>query len=532
MDNPGLKKLITMYENLNYLDQYGGSIVILIFVSIIIFLFVSFCISKSNSQLLIDDWPNQRCSPAVIPFAGFITHPEGVSSFEYTQQNFTYCTQQILTSITAPIVSPLVYITSILNTISGSIVGSIQAIREMFLVIREAVMSFVNAIISRLVNIMIPLQQIILGGKDILNKMMGVMTTIMFSMLGAYYSLKSLLGAVAQFISNTLIALAIVIATLWALAAFPPAAAFSVPTAIAFSVVFLLTSIPFAVMLIMMKVILNVEGYPIPKLKCFDKNTQIVMNDGSKKPIPDIKVGEILCDNNEVTAIICVETEGSVMYWLHGILVSDSHIVNYRDKWLPVSKHPDAIKCVEYNEPYLYCLNTTNKTIVINNITFTDWDEIYSSDTEYKNSFLSKIFTDIKSSGLEVIHENLDGGFEESTPVKLANGEYRKIKEVKIGDKLVNGEKVYGIVEINGANVDRQYKFILGENIIEGGPNLVFYDSEKSKNSSTLEVTTKFKVEKKHRKLYHLLTDKKTFTICNIQFCDYNAAIDIFLEKL
>ena len=41
----------------------------------------------------------------------------------------------------------------------------------------------------------------------------------------------------------------------------------------------------------------------------------------------------------------------------------------------------------------------------------------------------------------------------------------------------------------------------------------------------------KVKSEKKHNKLYHLLTDTKTFYIGDIQFYDYNAAIDILLDK-
>ena len=32
-------------------------------------------------------------------------------------------------------------------------------------------------------------------------------------------------------------------------------------------------------------------------------------------------------------------------------------------------------------------------------------------------------------------------------------------------------------------------------------------------------------------KLFHLLTDKETFIINGIKFKDYNASIDIFLEK-
>ena len=514
------EKLMLMYTNLTFFDRFGGGLILFILITIIVALIVAYCITISNSEMIAEDWPNQRCNLSVIPFAGQITHPEGVTPSEYTQQNFEYCTQQILEGITAPAVSPIMYLVDLMNNVVKGFAAAIDAIRGVFDRIRKFVMALINNLISRLANIMIPMQKIILGSKDILSKTNGVMVTILYSALGGYYTLKSLFGAVAQFISNILIALAIIIVILWILP-------FTWGAAAGLTVGFLIIAIPFALLLIFMKVFLGVDGYKIPSVKCFDKNTGVPMNDGSTKIISEIKVGDLLANNNAVTGIIKVETLGSDVYYLDDIFVSDSHIVNYHGKWIPVSKHPDSLKCAEYNEPYLYCLNTSNKTILINNTIFTDWDEIYDQDIErvINNPYA-------KLNGLDLIHKQLDGGFAGNTLLQMASGEYRKIKDVLVGDKLANGEKVYGIVEINGANVSEQYEFILGENLtIEGGPNLVIYDSENSKKLSTLGFSNKVKLERKHRKLYHLLTDTKTIPIENIQFCDYNASIDIFLEN-
>jgi len=517
-------KLMLMYTNLTFFDRFGGGLILFILITIILALIVSYCITRSNSEMIAEDWPNQRCNLSVIPFAGQITHPEGVTPAEYTKQNFEYCTQQILAGITAPAVSPIMYIVNLMNSVVNGFSGSINAIRGMFDRIRNFVMALISNIISRIANIMIPMQKIILGAKDILGKTNGVMVTILYSALGGYYALKSLFGAIAQFISNILIALAVIIAILWAIVVIWPGALIKVAI---LTVLFLSIAIPTALMLIFMKVYLGVDGYKIPRLKCFDKNTCVPMNDGSTKIISEIKVGDLLANNNEVTGVIKVETAGSDVYYLDDIFVSDSHIVNYHGKWIPVSKHPDSIKCVEYNEPYLYCLNTSNKTIVINDTIFTDWDEIYEQDVE---RVIHNPYT--KLNGLDLIHKQLDGGFAGNTLLQMASGEYRKIKDLLVGDKLANGEKVYGIVEINGANVSEQCKYILGENLtIEGGPNLVIYDLENSKKLSTLGFSNKVKLERKHNKLYHLLTDTKTIPIGNILFCDYNASIDIFLEN-
>jgi len=47
----------------------------------------------------------------------------------------------------------------------------------------------------------------------------------------------------------------------------------------------------------------------------------------------------------------------------------------------------------------------------------------------------------------------------------------------------------------------------------------------------TFNKNNKKLLNKKHDKLYHLLTSKGSFYIGNIRFYDYNAAIDILLEK-
>jgi len=90
---------------------------------------------------------------------------------------------------------------------------------------------------------------------------------------------------------------------------------------------------------------------------------------------------------------------------------------------------------------------------------------------------------------------------------------------------------VYGKVTINGENMNEQFRFTFNdERVLEGGPNLILNEPN-MRFYSTLNVTNKVKLQKNHNKLYHLLTDKKIFSVKNIKFYDYNANIDIFLEK-
>jgi hypothetical protein len=501
-----LKNITKMYDKQNYFDQYGGSVILFIIITITVILLVSYFHTMINIQPIIDDWPNQRCNPTIIPFAGLITHPEGVSASEYTQQNFAFCTQNILSNITGTAVEPLTYATNALQKIADTIHQSIQSIRAMFDKVRTSMQDVSEEIMGRLMNIMSPLMQIIISFKDLIGKIQGSMTAGLFTLLGSYYTLKSLMGAIAQFIITILITLSVMVAAFWA---FP----FTWGAAIANTAIFVAIAIPMAIILAFMTDVLHVNaGYKIPKIKCFDKDTLITMNDGTQKKIIDIQTGDILSNNNVVTAKFKVTTEGSDIYELDDIIVSDSHIVKYNNIWIPASKHPYAVKCESYNESFLYCLNTSNKIIKINNYIFTDWDEIYE---ESLDRVLNNKLIPIKTR--KDIHKYLDWGFEESTNVKLVNGDYKQINKICINDVLENGEIVYGLVEIDGLDIDENVLYNLGENnIVEGYiPDLNIFREE-------IPVT--------NQKLYHLLTDKKTFKLGNMIIPDYNVAIDRFLE--
>ena len=520
MDSHGIENIKKMYEKVGYFDQYGGSVILFILVSIVLFLLISYCYIMINAQPIIDDWANQRCKPNVIPFAGLLTHPEGVSATDYTKQNFTYCTQNILSSISGFAVQPLTFATNMLSNIANQITSDLQSVRAMFDKVRNMITSITQEIMGRLMNIMIPLQQIIIGFKDLIGKIQGTMTAGLFTMLGSYYALKSLLGAIAQFIVTILITLAIMIVAFWLVP-------FTWGAAISSTVIFVAISIPMAFILAFMVDVLKVQtNLKIPKVKCFDKDTLIEMNNGEKKKIINIKVGDTLANNNKVTATFKVKREGSEMRKFGDIIVSDSHLIKYKGEWIRSFKHPEANKMLEYNEPYLYCLNTRNKNIIINGYEFSDWDEIDNVDK------INKVYDNkkIDINELKDIHRKLDGGFIGTTNIKLQDGSSKEIKDIVVGDILEGNNPVYGIVKIDGLDIE-QYKHNLGDCMeFEGGPNLIV-NVGAGKCLSTLSLESSKKWFCKDRYLYHLLTDSNLVKISNTTFYDYNASIDFFIEK-
>lgn len=515
--NEHLQNIKKMYDKLTYYDHYGGTLILFIVITIVVLLLVSYFQMMINVQPIIDNWPNERCKPGIIPFAGFINPPDGVSATDYTAENFTYCTQEILKSTTGAALQPLTFVTQFLQSFAEAIQQSIQSVRGMFNNVRNSMQNVSEEIMGRLMNIMIPLLQMIISFKDFGGKLQGTMTAGLYTLLGSYFTLKSLMGAIAQFIIIILITLAGLIAGLWILP-------FTWGAAIANTSIFVAIAIPMAIILSFMDKTLKVSGnYKIPSVKCFDKNTMLKMNDGNYKTIIEVCVGDILEDNNTVVSKIKVTRENSTMYKLHDIIVSDSHIVNYNNIWMKVSEHPQAIILDQdnYCEPYLYCLNTAQKRIKINGILFADWDDLYN------NKLFHKIFYGLRASQINIQNENelckyIHSGFSRDTPIVLCNGKTKDIQNVKVGDILSNGVVVYGIVEIDGNKLANQYDYNLGNNMFIQG-----YD---------INLKTKKTKIYKEEKLYHILTNTGLFDIKPslqynrvFQLRDYNYTIDQFL---
>jgi len=520
MDEPvnNTKMLKKMYDGLSYFDQYGSSLLLFIFVTIVLFLLVSYCYVLIYAQPIRDDWVRQRCNPYVIPFAGMINAPDGKSATEFTKENFNYCTQNIVRGITGNALQPLTFVTSMITDLFNAIQNAINTARAMFNKIRLQIRAIGEEIMGRIMSIMIPLQQMIIGVRDILAKMQGILTSGLYTLLGSYYTLSSLIGTIAALIVKILIGMAVLIASLWAVPFFWGAAA-------ANTAVFLAISIPMALILSFLSKKLGVKtGMKIPHLKCFDKLTPIRLQNGQYIAISDLNTGVVLWGDDIVTAIIKVTAAGSQMYRLGDIIVSDSHLVLFQGKWIKTEDHPDAIRVEDYDYPHLYCLNTASKCIRIGDHIFSDWDEITDLNIHKFEKALSKKQTSPFQS--KHIHEFFDGGFAEETNIELNDGKTRKISDIKVDDILKGGVKVYGFVVINGSSLINQHVYNLGKNkTIQGGVNLNFYLDDKIVSTMCVEDLNKTQIIPL-RKLYHLLTDIGTFYVNDVLFLDYNSAVD------
>ena len=520
MDNIG-KLINDFYIKKNYLDDYGGSVFMTILIFGVFFSLISYYHIMNNIDPIKADWVNQRCTPGVIPFAGLINPPkDGTSGFDYTSQNFTFCIQNILKEITAYAFVPINAFVNMFLEVFKEMKESISAMRNIFNSLRNKFKEMSQELFGRLLNIMIPIQNLFIGLKDIISKGHGIFTASLYTAIGGYMTLKAAIGTVFELIVVILIALTALIVILWIIP-------FTWGAAAAMSGIFVAIAIPMTIVAVMMDDVFDLHTSAIPgKPHCFTGDTTIKTEEGDVE-IKDLKVGNVLKNNTKVTATFKLSSKNQTMFVLHGVRVSGNHKVLHKFKWVKVEEHPDSILLENFNEPFIYCINTTNKTIKIGDQEFTDWDDMSTDELNEIRMRCSHMLPnhDFKP---KYLHTYLDSGFVKGTPIRLNNNKDAPIEEVKIGDILLNKEKVIGVVEIDASDVII-YKYFFNDKCFIGGPNIQIYDF----NLGILNTFKLLKHESRdvYKKLYHILTDKNTLTSNGVTFFDYNVAIEGFLEE-
>ena len=278
---------------------------------------MSFQSLSVNLDAIKDEWPQHRCNPMFMPFA---------SQFgEDTMTNFQGCVQNIVKDIIGYILKPIEYSLSLVGTLGSRFEGSLNSVRKMIDKIRNLAKSLFGQIYGVFLNILIEFQQMIISIRDMMSKMMGVMTTFLFLMDG---SVKTMQGV-------------------W-----------------------------------------NGPPGSLLRGMCFLPSTNIRLLDKRVIEMKDIEHGDILSGGEVVFATMKIKNtsvDGSHyltdLYEMRNIddireklVVSASHLVKHNDSFIQVYQHPDAKK-LDTNSDTLICLITNTHEIPIGEYVFGDWED-------------------------------------------------------------------------------------------------------------------------------------------------------------
>ena len=215
-----IKKL---YNKSGYFARFGQDVWFTIFTFLIFFFIFSYIYVFNQLKPIKADWLNKRCNPSVIPFAGIINKAPEETAFEFTQKNFVFCTQNILRSIIGKVFVPFYYMMNVITLTFVEFTKALVAIRGQFNKLRNSTTILSKALMGRLLNITAPIVTLIIAVKSLVGKLLGTFTASIYVLLGSYMGFKSLLLTIFEFIVKILYILVGVIAGLWATAWIFPA---------------------------------------------------------------------------------------------------------------------------------------------------------------------------------------------------------------------------------------------------------------------------------------------------------------------
>jgi len=119
-------------------------------------------------------WPEYRCNPLVMPFAGQL-------GFDATT-NFVHCVSQMQSQSMNFFLQPIHYMMSLMGGIGNKLSESMNFARRMQGWVRGKVGNLIGDIFGVFLNILIQIQRMIIKLKDMAMKIIGTMATILYIM--------------------------------------------------------------------------------------------------------------------------------------------------------------------------------------------------------------------------------------------------------------------------------------------------------------------------------------------------------------
>lgn len=239
------------------------------------------------------------------------------------EENFTYCIQSMQSNFMGYLLQPLTFVTGSLSTMMGGFADDIQNIRAMFNKVRTFLSSIVESIFGVFLNLVIEFQRITISIKDLMGKTIGIMVSLMYVLDGSVKTMNSTWNG-------------------------PP-------------------------------------GQMVRALgKCFHPMTKIKLQNGEKKFMKYVSLGDILEDGSVVESVLKIKnTNEEPFYKINGagvdnsdIYVTGSHLVFDKsiNDFTEVSNYGKA-ELTDLKYPWFSCLITDKHRIQIGNETFWDWED-------------------------------------------------------------------------------------------------------------------------------------------------------------
>lgn len=520
MSDEVVNNINTKYESSIISGQYKDVMIVTIICTIVLIVLIHYLILV-NSQPIINDWNNRRCDPAVIPFAGIINAPEGKSIFDFTAENFSVCLQEALKTQTR---SSLKLVENDISNIAPTfawISDEISATRQATSQLQLNTSNVFVSIYDRLATVTLPIADTIAKMKDVLHKTNASISVATHTMRGGIITTESVMLDVYEHMFKLLWTLHAFIISCFTMGCLYPS---TIAAGVSASTFLSMLLLPLVSLVSIMELL--GEGWsesefaahtlpPLPRSRrCFDGRTNIATKYDGDIMIKHLTLGQELLDGSIVTALTKSTSTDMILYRLGSTVVTGTHrIYDSHNGWIDVSNYNNKILVENFSDPYVYCIGTNNKLIKINDLIFSDWDEV-------DDVMIAKLCGDTMDR--IDIHKQYEVGLHPDTVIQLHCGKHIKIKDVEVNDRLICGAVVETVLKVKTDDINEFCEITYSNGlIILAAKNTEFIVGDK---------TFETRIVPPPDICYHIVTDCGGFKITDVFISDYNRGIDKFFE--
>lgn len=519
------KLLLVMEKNNDYFYVHGGDILFTFFTAIIVWGVFSYISLKKTQRFYKKNWPKYRCDPAVTPFAGFLNPPPGSdfqAKMKYTLKNYAVCNLSILQSNAGIFTQPIKDFQKMLAFLMVIALSGLDFIRNMFVIIKGNFLKIIGYLYGKFANIMIELQIWMANLKDTFWKIAATLLNFMFFGVATFYTTMTFLNNLVSVIIIILIIVTIVALFFLAIISILPMIA--IPGYIVWTVIYISIVVPLIIVAIFVGNInktIEQQNCDADPNCCFHGDTKLKTERGVIQ-MKNIEIGDKLENSNVVHSIMKIKA-CEPLYNLNDVLVSGNHYFHCEKNGYIKVKDSSA-KLSDIKTEYYYCLITSKKEIIINNIKFCDWDDLEKVDImQIKNMF--------KLDKTEEINDMCNSCLHPDTNICITNirenireniHTRKKIKNIKIGDKLCDGSYIIGIVKSKPFDM---VKYTIDDKIIMG-KNIYF-----SNLGDFIKIKQEIYKTNEDIIYYNVITNTGKLNVDNIEIEDHNNVFDTIIDK-
>jgi hypothetical protein len=111
----------------------GRNWLVFVYVNLAFFILISSVYVLLSINNVMNNWAEYRCDALLMPFAGLImqpTLPPGTTPSKYTEKNFQYCTQNMMSNSMGDFLQPLEYNNQLASINSSNMINSLNSSRK------------------------------------------------------------------------------------------------------------------------------------------------------------------------------------------------------------------------------------------------------------------------------------------------------------------------------------------------------------------------------------------------------------------